>query len=254
MRRLRRGSGYCLDVGASELVSNGSIKLPLDVTETQIEPRSVALDNGWELPADFVVYATGSGPTNGHVAQVISQRGDDTIGTCSKPRLATAEDWPLSGRLAQSGSPRASPACGFTVTTSTRPGTIPQFLALQLKARLELERTRRCTRSWRWITLPDMPDWIYFIHPPRDNFAATMTPAEVTVWGEHFERLKRLLAAGTLILAGPTLGPVNTGIAIFEASDEAAATSIMQDDPIVQGGYARAELRPFRTSLLRGRT
>jgi hypothetical protein len=21
-----------------------------------------------------------------------------------------------------------------------------------------------------------MPEWIYFIHPPRENFAATMTP------------------------------------------------------------------------------
>jgi uncharacterized protein YciI len=96
-------------------------------------------------------------------------------------------------------------------------------------------------------------DWIYFIHPPRDNFDATITPAEEEVWGAHFERLKRLLAEGTLILAGPTLGPTNTGIVVFEAPDEAAATTVMQADPIVQHGLARAELRPFRTSLLRGR-
>ena len=98
-----------------------------------------------------------------------------------------------------------------------------------------------------------MAEWIYFIHPPRDNFAATMTDEEQAVWGVHFERLKRLLAEGTLIMAGPTLGDVNTGIAVFEAPDEEAARKIMDEDPVIAGGFARGELRPFRVSLLRGR-
>jgi len=34
-----------------------------------------------------------------------------------------------------------------------------------------------------------MAEWIYFIHPPRDNFAATMTDEEKRVWALHFERL-----------------------------------------------------------------
>jgi uncharacterized protein YciI len=96
-------------------------------------------------------------------------------------------------------------------------------------------------------------EWIYFIHPPRENFAETMTGEEQAVWGVHFERLKRLLAEGTMIVVGPTLGPVNTGIAIFEAPDEEAARRIMEEDPVIAGGYARGELRPFRLSLLRGR-
>jgi uncharacterized protein YciI len=98
-----------------------------------------------------------------------------------------------------------------------------------------------------------MAEWVYFIHPPREDFAATMTDEEQAVWGVHFERLQRLLAEGTLILAGPTLGPVNTGITVFEAPDEAAARAIMDSDPVIEGGYARGELRPFRASLLRGR-
>jgi uncharacterized protein YciI len=98
-----------------------------------------------------------------------------------------------------------------------------------------------------------VPEWIYFIHPPRENFAATMTDEEREVWGVHFERLERLLAEGTLILAGPTLGPVNTGIAIVEAPDEPAARRIMEEDPVIAGGYARGELREYRLSLLRGR-
>jgi uncharacterized protein YciI len=98
-----------------------------------------------------------------------------------------------------------------------------------------------------------MPEWIYFIHPPRENFAATMTDEEQEVWGVHFERLERLLDEGTLILAGPTLGPVNTGIAVIEAPDEDAARAIMEEDPVISGGFALGELRPFRASLLRGR-
>jgi uncharacterized protein YciI len=98
-----------------------------------------------------------------------------------------------------------------------------------------------------------MSEWIYFIHPPREDFAATMTDEERTVWSAHFERFERLLAEGTIILVGPTLGSVNTGIAIFEAPDEALARVVMEEDPVIAGGFARGELRPFRVSLLRGR-
>jgi uncharacterized protein YciI len=98
-----------------------------------------------------------------------------------------------------------------------------------------------------------MPEWIYFIHPPRENFAATMTEEEREVWRIHFERLQRLQREGVMILVGPTLGVVNTGIAIFEAPDESAARRIMEEDPTISSGYARGELRPFRVSLLRGR-
>jgi uncharacterized protein YciI len=98
-----------------------------------------------------------------------------------------------------------------------------------------------------------MAEWIYFIHPPRTNFAATMTSEEEAVWGVHFERLQRLLAEGVMVLVGPTLGDTNTGVAVFEAPDEASARRIMDEDPVIAGGFARGELRPFRISLLRGR-
>ena len=99
----------------------------------------------------------------------------------------------------------------------------------------------------------DVAEWIYFIHPPRSDFAETMTDEESGVWAEHFERYQRLLEDGTLVLAGPTLGSVNTGIFIFEAPDESAARRVMDEDPVIAGGYATGELRPFRVSLMRGR-
>ena len=98
-----------------------------------------------------------------------------------------------------------------------------------------------------------MAEWIYFIHPPREDFAATMTDEERAVWAIHFERFQRLLAEGTIVLVGTDARPTNTGIAIFEAPDEAAARRLMDEDPVIAGGFARGELRPFRVSLLRGR-
>jgi hypothetical protein len=53
-----------------------------------------------------------------------------------------------------------------------------------------------------------------------------MTVEERAAWSAHFERLNRLFAEGTAILVGPTLGRVNTGIAISEASDETGTSEM----------------------------
>jgi uncharacterized protein YciI len=96
-------------------------------------------------------------------------------------------------------------------------------------------------------------EWIYFLHAPRENFAETMTAEERGVWDTHFARLQQLTRDGVMILVGPTLGPINTGIAVFEAPDEAAARRIMEEDPAIASGIATGELRPFVVALLRGR-
>jgi len=98
-----------------------------------------------------------------------------------------------------------------------------------------------------------MSEWVYFIHAPREHFGATMTEQEQAVWGEHVQLLQRRLEEGTLILAGPTLGQVNTGICVFEAPDEAAARAYMESDPTISSGIAKGELREFRAAFLRGR-
>ena len=98
-----------------------------------------------------------------------------------------------------------------------------------------------------------MAEWIYFIHPPRDDFAASMTDAENEAWGRHWERIQRLYAEGSIILVGPTLGRKNTGLCVFEAPDEPAAQRFMDEDPVIAEGFAEGELRPMRVSLLRGR-
>ena len=98
-----------------------------------------------------------------------------------------------------------------------------------------------------------MAEWLYLIHPPREDFVETITPDEVAIMQEHSENLARLLAEGVLILAGPTYGRDNTGIAVIEADDEEAARAVMMADPAVTSGLMRPELREMRVGFLRGR-
>ena len=98
-----------------------------------------------------------------------------------------------------------------------------------------------------------MGEWVLFMHPPRDDFIATMSDAERAAFEAHAAWLHKLLADGVLIAAGPCLGRVNTGIAIFEASDQEEAQRIAAGEPVTSGGYMRADLRPYRLGLLRGR-
>jgi cation diffusion facilitator CzcD-associated flavoprotein CzcO len=79
MKYLRRGSGYYIDVGASQLVIDGKIKLKTGQVERLTE-TGVVLADGSELPADLVVYATGYGSMNGWAADLIGQDVADRVG------------------------------------------------------------------------------------------------------------------------------------------------------------------------------
>jgi uncharacterized protein YciI len=78
-----------------------------------------------------------------------------------------------------------------------------------------------------------------------------MTAEESETWRAHFQRLEQLHADGVLVLAGPTLGHVNTGLVIFEAPDRESAVRMMEGDPTISRGFAKGELREFKVSLIR---
>ena len=99
-----------------------------------------------------------------------------------------------------------------------------------------------------------MSEWIYFIHPPRDDFVATITDEEAAIMQTHRAHLDELFEQGVLVLAGPTYGRINTGVNVIEADDEEAARAVMASDPAITSGLMRGELRPMRITFLRGRT
>src|SRR6266851_7796495 len=138
MKYVRRGSGYYIDVGASELIADGKIKLKSRVTVAEIKERSVVLSDGSELPADLIVYATGYGSMNGWAAKLISQEVADAVGKCWGLGSDTAKDpGPWEGELRNLWKPTRQEALWFHGGNLAQTRHYSQFLALQLKARME---------------------------------------------------------------------------------------------------------------------
>ena len=137
MKYLRRGSGYYIDVGASELVADGSIALAhggvRELTET-----CVVLEDGTELEADLVVYATGYGSMNGLAADVIGQPMADRVGKVWGLGSDTTKDpGPWEGEQRNMWKPTQQEALWFHGGNLHQSRYYSLFLALQLKARLE---------------------------------------------------------------------------------------------------------------------
>ena len=96
-----------------------------------------------------------------------------------------------------------------------------------------------------------MEEFVYFLRPARATFPAGATPEEIARVDDHFEYLKRALAAGRLVLAGRTMTSSPRGIVVFEAASEDDARAFMAGDPAVGAGVFIAELDPFRVALCR---
>ena len=138
LKYMRRGSGYYIDVGASELVANGSIALRSGVQVKEIRERSVVLDDGSELPADLIVYATGYGPMNEWAAKLISQDVADRVGRCWGLGSNTTHDpGPWEGELRNMWKPTLQRGLWFHGGNLQQSRFYSLTLALQLKARME---------------------------------------------------------------------------------------------------------------------
>jgi len=135
MKYLRRGSGYYIDVGACELVIDGSIKLqPGQVTH--LTENAVVLDDGTELPADLVVYATGYGSMNGWAADLISQEVADKVGKCWGLGSDTTKDpGPWEGEQRNMWKPTQQDALWFHGGNLHQSRHYSQYLSVQIKAR-----------------------------------------------------------------------------------------------------------------------
>lgn len=138
MKYLRRGSGYYIDVGASELVANGSIKLKSRVNIERINPRSVTLSDGTELPADLIVYATGYGSMNQFLADLVSPEVADRVGKVWGLGSGTTKDpGPWEGELRNMWKPTNQKNLWIHGGNLHQSRHYSQFLSLQLKARYE---------------------------------------------------------------------------------------------------------------------
>ncbi len=109
-----RASGYYIDVGGSDLIIDGEVKVRCGVGVKEIKPHSIVLTDGSELPADAIIYATGYEPMESWVARLISQEVADKIGRCWGLGSDTPMDpGPWEGELRNMWKPTAQPNLWF---------------------------------------------------------------------------------------------------------------------------------------------
>ena len=137
MKYLRRGSGYYIDVGASQLIIDGKVKLAHGQVE-RIAPDGVALEDGTELPADVIVYATGYGSMNGWIADLIDEETADRVGKVWGLGSDTPKDpGPWEGEQRNMWKPTQVPHLWMHGGNLHQSRHYSLYLALQLKARME---------------------------------------------------------------------------------------------------------------------
>lgn len=137
MKYLRRGSGYYIDVGASQLIIDGQIKLKRGQVD-HFEADAVVLSDGTRLPADLVVLATGYGSMNGWAADLISQEVADKVGKVWGLGSDTTKDpGPWEGEQRNMWKPTQQQNLWFHGGNLHQSRHYSLYLALQLKARME---------------------------------------------------------------------------------------------------------------------
>ena len=101
--------------------------------------------------------------------------------------------------------------------------------------------------------MPEPSLFIYKIQLVRhDMLTEGATPEEDGILSEHFSYLEGFTLAGVVHLAGRTLTPdyADFGNIIFSSESEQAARQLVRNDPAVKNRVMRAELYPFRASLV----
>jgi len=93
-----------------------------------------------------------------------------------------------------------------------------------------------------------MSEFAVILKPSRENFVATVTPAESVAVERHFAHFSALFERGILKYAGRCEDGY-LGLALFEADSLEEVERFMADDPAVTGGVMSHTVRAWRTAL-----
>jgi cation diffusion facilitator CzcD-associated flavoprotein CzcO len=137
LKLLRYQAGYYLNIGASDLIIEGKIKLKAGVDIERLEPKRVVFSDSTSLQADIVVLATGYKSLQEGVRALFGDQVADRVG----PIWGIGDDGELCGMYARTGQE------GFYVSGGGLPGAraYSHYTALLIKAAVEgLLPERRC--------------------------------------------------------------------------------------------------------------
>ncbi|KAJ3994387.1 hypothetical protein F5050DRAFT_1838041 [Lentinula boryana] len=121
-----KASGYYLDVGASQMIIDGKIKLKNDSLLQSFTETGLKFEDGSEIPADVVVFATGFGDARNLIRKLC---GDDVANKCS-PVWGLNEEGEILGSWKYMGIPGLWYAMGNLAMDRFH----SKHLALQIKA------------------------------------------------------------------------------------------------------------------------
>jgi putative flavoprotein involved in K+ transport len=138
MKAYRTGSGYYVDVGASQLIIDGEIGIKAGVEIETLTPEGIRFANGTEIAADVIIQSTGFQSMHEVVAQIVSREIADEIGTCWGLGSGTRNDpGPWHGELRNMYKPVAQENLWFQGGNLALSRFFSKFVALQIKARME---------------------------------------------------------------------------------------------------------------------
>ena len=126
MKYLTRGGGYYIDVGASQLIADGKIKIKQGVEIERFDRDGAVFTDGTSLAADVVVFATGYQNMRESARQLL---GDEVADRCS-PVWGLDDEGELRTIWRRSGHERF----WFMGGNLQQARTYSKFLALQIKA------------------------------------------------------------------------------------------------------------------------
>ncbi|MEM6467178.1 MAG: NAD(P)-binding domain-containing protein [Pseudomonadota bacterium] len=136
MKYRRTASGYYIDVGAAEMVMDGRIAVRSGHGISHLSENAVHLEDGTELKADAVVYATGYGDMTDWIAKFMNREIADRIGRVWGYGSNTKGDpGPWIGELRNMWVETAQTGLWFTGGNLSQARYYSRFLALQLAQR-----------------------------------------------------------------------------------------------------------------------
>ncbi|KAG6870566.1 hypothetical protein C0992_012997, partial [Termitomyces sp. T32_za158] len=70
---LKKGGGFYLDTGTSRLIADGKIKIKTGSSLESFTEKGLKFEDGSELPADVIIFATGLGDARAPIREVVGE-------------------------------------------------------------------------------------------------------------------------------------------------------------------------------------
>ncbi|TPL94106.1 NAD(P)/FAD-dependent oxidoreductase [Mesorhizobium sp. B2-3-12] len=138
MKAYRTGSGYYIDVGASDLIIDGKVGIRGGVAIKALTAKGILFEDGTELEADAIIACTGYQSMNENVAALVSREVADKVGPCWGLGSGVKGDpGPWQGELRNMWKPTAQEALWFHGGNLALSRFYSKYVALQIKARME---------------------------------------------------------------------------------------------------------------------